>query len=142
MRACHRHDSSPCPSCPTSPQATDLDAYLLAAGIQTPGLLPPAESMLASDDEEDVLGKIVGAVLSCVERAGSGLAFLGGWLRDRLASLFQPEGQSEEGSAAAGGSARRQSNAGYQKLVAPAMVAVVAVFCLLLVRRPLLLRRA
>lgn len=86
----------------------DLDAYLAAVGIHTPGLLPPAASLAAaaaassqpsclitaegdesaSSGGSDLVSKLVHVVAVAVERTGSVFSFLGGWLRDRLAALY------------------------------------------------------
>lgn len=133
------------------------EAYLYAAGIHNPGgLLPaptstgPATYTINTDDAsecgegDDVVSRLVNAIASCVERAGSALAFLGGWLRDRFQEAVggtKEEQQGLEGEQGAAGNAAGGAR-GKNAVLGSVMVVAVAVFCMMIARRPLVFRSA
>ncbi|GLC35404.1 hypothetical protein PLESTB_000568200 [Pleodorina starrii] len=141
-------------------QCDDLDRYLLAAGIHAPHLLPAPENVdiSVSDGSGDsaaasagaapraggptLVSRVVNAVAGALERAGDALASLGGWLRGRLAAVIPGVGEprAEDGVGAAEGSdggARGQR--GVSQVLGGVMVLAVAVFCVAIIRKPLVL---
>ncbi|EFJ51275.1 hypothetical protein VOLCADRAFT_103542 [Volvox carteri f. nagariensis] len=149
-------------------QCTDLDRYLLAAGIHNPALLPPppSESLEIGNPEGDrsaragatdtptpkksasassrgspLISRLVGVVAGALERAGDVLASLGNWLRRQVLAAFPQDDDGDEHAAAEayeGGSGPRGQRTANQVL-GGVMVLVVAVFCVAVIRRPLVL---
>lgn len=129
-------------------QSDNLDSYLQAVGVSSLGLLPPAAKFDAgnADDSEneqhtDVLSGLINAIATVVEKAGSALAFLGGWLRDRVQHdvLRKPKTTDESDTGKEGASSNKKP---VDVMFGGVMILVVAVFCMLIIRRPFILRRA
>jgi len=131
-------------------QCSDLDAYLLAAGVPAPHLLlPPAaaaslnQAAGSTQGEEGgptVVDKLVEAVARALEGTGSALAALGGWLRDRLGFLLPFRGRPQEqskGQEQGQGQEHRAGRGRADAVLGGVMVLAVTVFCLLVIRRPL-----
>ncbi|GIL74516.1 hypothetical protein Vretimale_2210 [Volvox reticuliferus] len=142
-------------------RCNDLDRYLTAAGIYNPGLLPPPENISFTGDASsagnaagagnaprpggpDMVSRLVGTVATVLQRAGGALAPLAGWLRRRLQALFSSENEertdegvgAREGAAAGGGGALGQTG----QVLRTVMVLAVLVFCVMIIRKPLVLR--
>lgn len=121
-------------------QSENLEQYLQSVGV-TPYLLPPAAAAAATNEGVsegsgiDLVGAFVNAIATAVERTGSALSTLGGWLRRRLNLQYKPEAAGQEGKDSA------PKSKGPNVVMGAVMVLAVAVFCMLVTRRPMGMRK-
>ncbi|KXZ51805.1 hypothetical protein GPECTOR_11g247 [Gonium pectorale] len=144
-------------------QCSDLDRYLLAAGITNPQLLPApsdGESTPAAGgidavagaagpsagtdgrSRPDLVSRLVGVVAGALEHAGNALARLGDWLRRHVAMAMGQELEEEVEEVGAGGAApgSARGQRPVNQVLGGVMVLAVAVFCVAVIRRPIVLR--
>lgn len=121
----------------------NLEAYLAQGGFTPPLLLEGGNLVFEpiDGDDSDFFAKLVGAITSWVGKAGDAMGFLGGWLRDRLAFFNPQRGDEAAGSNGTASAGHGRSNT-VDTVLGSAMMLAVAVFCMLVVKRPLVFRRA
>lgn len=139
------------PLCPPSlPPSQPQDRYLLSAGIATPYLLPEGTSGAAAGPDGasnggggggNLMANLVGVIAGWMEKLDGAVSFLGGWLRDRWSDLTQGGAQRMEQQEGEGAAPNARPRPTTDRVLGGVMVLAIAVFCVMVVRRPLVLRR-